>query len=563
VRKLLPLVGLLAAMSLPAAAPAAEIGLNVSGGAAASEGDVNQVADAGAKWARHFLYFDDIDAAGMRAFRQNVLVPEHRRGVKTLIVVAGKTQSAPNSDEYAARMREMAQIFKGGGQMAYEVWNEADEPLWWKPSPNPAAYVDLLKKSYGAIKAEDPGAIVLATPTTGANYLWVEELYKNGAKGSFDAMSVHTDTACLIDSPYSYYRDPAAGNRIARFTFLGVREVKAVMVANGDADKPVWITELGWAARAGETCDSGAFAGKKAAGVNEQQQAQFMLEAFHCLQVDPAFGVTVAMWFTHRDPHYGLYRADGSPRPALDAFKSMAGDTANDKLSGPCGDFVAPGVQILEPQPGAVIGLNDSLKIRATSDDKSILRMTFAVASTPQEIRNFTNNGNPLDLAGNMPFLDWQGVKKLPVGDHRVIVTAIDPSGNEGRAEVPFKRINPSSLPPKAVKFAACPTKKKKGVLCKNGLSLSGKGRNRKLAGKLSLPYAFGLTAKDKVKVEWQNKRKGKWKKIHAGTKAANKPSGFVFSQRLKFGGAWRVRVTFDGKPPYKKTVGKWITFKA
>jgi len=333
------------------------------------------------------------------------------------------------------------------------------------------------------------------------------------------------------------------------------------MLANGD-DKPVWITELGWAARANETCDSGAFAGKKAAGVTEAQQAQFMLEAFHCLQTDPAFGVSHVLWFTHKDQHYGLLRPDGSQRPAYNAFKGMGGDTGNDKLSGPCGDFVPPPVQILEPAPGAIIGDKDSLKIRATSTDPEVLRMTFSVASQLQEIRNFTNNGNPLDLAKNMPFLDWQGVKKLPLGDHKVIVTAIDPSGNEGRAEVPFKRINPATLPAKAVSFGACP-KKAKGAICKSGLVLSGKGKKRTLKGKIALPYAFGLTAKDKVVAEWQNKRKGKWKKIHGGMKAANKPAGFTFSQKLKYKGQWRVRIVFQGKKPYKKTVSKWLTFKA
>jgi hypothetical protein len=429
------------------------------------------------------------------------------------------------------------------------VWNEADEPLWWKPAPNAAAYVDLLKKSYAAIKAGDPSATVLATPTTGANYEWVEQLYANGAKDHFDAMAVHTDTACLTDSPYHYYRDPKAGGRIARFTFLGVREVKAVMAAKGDASKPVWITELGWAARPGETCDAGAWAGKKPAGVSEAQQAQFMLEAFHCLNVDPAFGVSVAMWFTHRDPHYGLYRPDGSERPALAAFRSMGGDTANDKLQGPCGDFVAPNVQILEPQNGAVIGLNDSLPIRATTDDKSVLRMTFAVSTGNQEIRNFTNNGNPLDLARSVPFLDWQGVKQLPAGQHKVVVTAVDPAGNVGSAEAAFTRIDPSRLPKKSVKF---PT-----------LKLSGKGRSRKLRGKLQLPYTFRLTAKDKVRAEWQNRRGRRWKKIHGGLKAANKPGGFTFSQRLKYGGQWRVRVVFLGKAPYRKTASKWVRFRA
>jgi hypothetical protein len=560
VRKLLPLFGLLVALAAPASAPAVEIGLNVAGGAAAGPSDVDAVADTGARTARHFLFFDDIDTGGMRNFRANVIEKEKAKGIKTLIVVAGKTQAAPNSDEYARKMGEMASIFKDANAMAYEVWNEADEALWWKPAPSATAYVDLLRKSYAAIKAADPSATVLATPLTGANYAFMEELYKAGAKGHFDAAAVHTDTACLIDSPYSYYRD---NGRIARFTFLGVREVKATMAANGDGGKPIWLTEIGWAARANETCDSGAFAGKKAAGVTLEQQAQFMLEAFHCLQTDPAFGVDHVLWFTHKDNHYGLMDANGAHRPAYNAFKGMAGNTSNDKLTGPCGDFVPPPVQILEPAPGAIIGDRDSLKIRATSSDKEVLRMTFAVASQLQEIRNFTNNGNPLNLA-TPPFLDWQGVRNLAFGKHRVIVTALDRSGNEGRAEVEFTRVNPATLKPMSVKFNGCPKKKKRGTVCKSGLLLSGKGKKRKLQTKVGSALSFVITGK--LKAEWQNKRKGKWKKIHGGSKNAQnkgKNGTVTFNQKLKYGGQWRVRVVYSGKAPFKKTVSKWLTFRA
>lgn len=540
-RKLLPLLGLLVALTVPATAPAAEIGLNIAGGSAVSEADVNQVADTGAKWARHFLFYDDIDANGMATFRRTVIDPEQRRGLKTLIVVAGKTQQAPNPDEYARRMGEMATLFKGG-TMAYEIWNEADEPLWWKPAPDPAAYTALLKKSYAAIKAADPAATVIASPTTGANYAWVESLYKAGAKGSFDAMGVHTDTACLIDSPYHFYRD---NGRIARFTFLGVREVKATMQANGD-DKPIWITELGWAARADEKCDSGAWAGQKAAGVTEAQQAEFMLQAFHCLNVDPAFGVSVAMWFTHKDAHYGLYRLDGSPRPALDAFRSMGGDTRNDKLQGPCGDFGGPSVRILEPTAGATIGPDDPLRIRATSTDNDVLRMTFSVVrnGTREEIRNFTNSGKPLSF-DNPPDLTWQGVKELPPGKYTLVVSALDLQQNEGSAQVDFQIVNPTALAPVKVKFPK--------------VKLGGKGRKRVLRGRVL--GAYGITPQGKVKVEWQLKRKGRWKKMHSGLKNANKP--FTFRQTLRYRGRWRVRVVYLGKPPFKKTVGTWKRFRA
>jgi hypothetical protein len=541
VRKTLPLLGLLAALIVPPTAPAAEIGLNIAGGAAATDADVKQIADTGAKWARHFLFYDDIDANGMAAFRRGVIDTEQRLGMKTLIVVAGTDHRAPNPDVYARKMGEMATMFKCA-TMAYEIWNEADEALWWNPAPDPAAYTALLKKSYAAIKAADPSATVIATPTTGANYAWVDSLYKAGAKGSFDAMAVHTDTACLIDSPYHFYRD---NGRIARFTFLGVREVKATMQAHGD-DKPIWITELGWAARANEKCDSGAWAGQKAAGVTEAQQAEFMLQAFHCLNVDPAFGVTVAMWFTHKDPHYGLYRMDGSARPALAAFRSMGGNTSNDKLQGPCGDFGGPEVRILEPTAGATIGPDDPLRIRATSSDSDVLRMTFSVMrnGTRDEIRNYTNDGKPLDFS-NAPDLTWQGVKDLPPGKYTLVVTALDLQQNEGKAETEFQIVNPTALAPVRVKFGS--------------FKLRGKGRNRVLRGRVL--GAYGINPSGKVKVEWQNRRKGKWKKIHSGLKNANKP--FTFRQKLRYRGQWRVRVTYLGKAPFVKTVGKWKRFRA
>jgi hypothetical protein len=280
--------------------------------------------------------------------------------------------------------------------------------------------------------------------------------------------------------------------------------------------------------------------------VTEAQQAQFMLEAFHCIDSDPAFGVSVAMWFTHRDVHYGLLRPDGSRRPAFDAFKNYI--AGGDKLSGPCGDFVAPEVRILEPQPGTLIADRDSLKIRATSSDSEVLRMTFAISSARQEIRNFTNSGNPLDLSKNLPFIDWQGVRKLGFGKHRVVVTALDKSGNEGRAEVEFQRVNPSTLKAVGIKF--------------DTFRLTGKGKTRTLRSRVRSTLPFLISGK--VKAEWQNRRKGKWKKIQGGLKnAQNKGANrtLTFRQKLKYKGRWRVRLVYQGKAPFKKTASKWKTF--
>src|SRR5690606_3232678 len=58
-RHLLPILGLLAALMIPAPAGAAEVGLNMNGGAAsATPENFAQLTDVGATWARHFLYWD-------------------------------------------------------------------------------------------------------------------------------------------------------------------------------------------------------------------------------------------------------------------------------------------------------------------------------------------------------------------------------------------------------------------------------------------------------------------------------------------------------------------------
>ena len=94
---------------------------------------------------------------------------------------------------------------------------------------------------------------------------------------------MHTDTACLVDPPSSFYREDG---KVARFTFLGFRTVRDVMVANGDGDKPIWMTELGWTTTT-STCSRGMWAGQKPSGVPEAAQAANLREAYHCLAATP------------------------------------------------------------------------------------------------------------------------------------------------------------------------------------------------------------------------------------------------------------------------------------
>ena len=107
--------------------------------------------------------------------------------------------------------------------------------------------------------------------------------------------------------------------------------------------------------------------------------------------------------------------------------------------------------------------------------------------------------------------------------------------------------MEPATLPPTRTFFSSVALQKNK----KNARKVS-------LKGKLLAPdIDFGIPGK--VTVQWQAKRKGGWKKIHGGTKNANK--AFTFSQQLKFAGKWRVRLDYAGKKPYRPTKSCTIAF--
>ncbi len=539
---LLPLL-LLGALVAPSPAAALELGLNVNGGAGGGTAEnFAQLGQTGARWARHFVVFagqDRVDG-GYDA----IVEREQAMGVKTLFVVTGVGGAPPaDTGAYARFVGRLAERYRGRVD-AYEVWNEQDEPLWWN-TPDVGAYVRLLRAAHGAIKAADPAAQVVFGPTTANNYEFLDRAYAAGAKGSFDAMAVHTDTACLDVGPTRFYRDRG---RIGRFSFLGYREVRATMLQHGD-DKPIWMTEFGWSAST-RRCERIPGAGPdRRAGVGEAQQAQFLREAYSCLRRDPY--VTVALWFNSRDltadgselDSYGLKRADGSDRPAAAAFRDAA--AGRDTVSAGCGDFDGPAVRILSPAPGAKFGTRDPLPIRATSPDPDVTRITFALAGAPEEIRNHTNAGKPLTEAQRTPSMEWQGFKRLPYGRHTILVTAKDVNGNETTERVEVERLDPARMTAQQVRVG--------------GLKLAGTGRSRVISGVLITPLRIAVDGK--VRVEWETRRAGGWRKVHGGGKFANKP--FRFSQTLRNGGRWRVRVRYVAERPFRPTVSRWITFRA
>jgi hypothetical protein len=121
---------------------------------------------------------------------------------------------------------------------AWEIWNEPDISLFWQPGPDPVVYTKLLVAASRAIRAADPSALVIGGSIAFGNTDYVKAMYANGAKGSFDALSVH---------PYTLKHAPDDESDRYHSLTATLDDVHAVMTAQGDGNLPIWVTEFGWA----------------------------------------------------------------------------------------------------------------------------------------------------------------------------------------------------------------------------------------------------------------------------------------------------------------------------
>ena len=111
----------------------------------------------------------------------------------------------------------------------WQIWNEPNFTYYWPTRPFAPSYVALVKAADAAIKRADPGAeVVLAgMPNDAWNYL--QKIYDVPHAGRyFDVVAVH---------PYTV---------IPSNVILFLQKMRAVMKRNGDARKPIVVTEMGW-----------------------------------------------------------------------------------------------------------------------------------------------------------------------------------------------------------------------------------------------------------------------------------------------------------------------------
>ncbi|MBQ3333921.1 MAG: beta-galactosidase [Thermoguttaceae bacterium] len=117
----------------------------------------------------------------------------------------------------------------------WEIWNEENLDQFWFAEPNPADYAKVLTAAGRVIHQIDPELKVIYGGTSGIPQAYIEESFKAGALEGFDVMAIHP------------YREglgaPGADSGFIR----GIESLRSLLERYGDGDRPIWITEMGWA----------------------------------------------------------------------------------------------------------------------------------------------------------------------------------------------------------------------------------------------------------------------------------------------------------------------------
>jgi len=165
----------------------------------------------------------------------------------------------------------------------YQIWNEPNlDREWHGNPPNAAGYVALLRACAEAIRAADPAAVIISAglaptgsglPAAIPDVDYLRQMYAAGAAPWFDVLGLNAPgyKSPPEVSPDEAAADPAIGQRW--MVFRHVEDMRAIMVAEGDAAKQVALLEVGWTTDPIHPAYSWH-------AVSEQQQADYLVGAY-------------------------------------------------------------------------------------------------------------------------------------------------------------------------------------------------------------------------------------------------------------------------------------------
>jgi hypothetical protein len=248
-----------------------------------------------------------------------------------------------NLTDYGDFVEAIATRYKGRIP-AYQIWNEPNIfPEWGYYPINAEEYTALLKEGYSRVKAANPEAIVVmgalaatieldrvrrydangwpTSPGGLSDVLFLQQMYDAGAASYFDVLAMQG---------YGLWSGPTDRRMQPRvLNFSRPLYIRDVMVRNGDAHKPIWLSELAWNAVPPESGIPPVYG-----QVTLEQQARYAALAYERAEREwPWLGVGFYWFFkqaddreraSHPQYYFRLVEPDFTLMPVYEALKVQA-----------------------------------------------------------------------------------------------------------------------------------------------------------------------------------------------------------------------------------------------
>ncbi len=320
------------------------------------ERTMQMIADSGFKWIRQEFPWADIEIDGKGDFvdRRNPPARSAWDKYDNIVTLAEKYhlhiiarlssppqwshrgykdlgQFGPPADfqDFADYVRAVVTRYKGRIHY-YQIWNEPNiYPEWGEQRVNPEDYTKLLCMAYRTAKQVDPSVVIISAalaPTVAqdghdlSDLVFLQRMYNAGAGRCFDVLSAQGYG--LFSGPGDHRVSPLITN-VARHELL-----RDIMVQNGNANKPIWLSEMNWDAVPDKPSSIQGYG--EYGVVTEAEQARYVPQVYERAKSEWPWVGVMAIWFFKRATdteknqawyYFRMVEPDFSPTPLYTAMR--------------------------------------------------------------------------------------------------------------------------------------------------------------------------------------------------------------------------------------------------
>jgi hypothetical protein len=322
------------------------------------ERSLQMIADAGFHWIRQEFPWEDIEISGKGDFwdhkwdqdawekYDNIVDLTEKYGLEIVPRLSNPPAwtraltdtigtKAPPDDlaDWGDYVHTVVSRYRGRVRY-YQLWNEPNIYNEWGEQPvDPEGYTQLLCAGYRRAKEADPDVVIISGalaptislhpgpgPALGLNdFIFLQRMYDAGAADCFDILAVND--YMLWSGPTDHRMRPLNIN------FSRPIYIRDIMVANGDAHKPLWLSEMNSNAVPNDLNIQGVGAYGQ---VTLEQQARYAPLAYQRVMEEWPWAGVVNFWFfklpsdARRNEamyYFRMVEPDFTPMPVYEAMR--------------------------------------------------------------------------------------------------------------------------------------------------------------------------------------------------------------------------------------------------